>query len=120
MELGMDAGMCKMLYASICCYRHPTISRAEPIRSLEQVKAMRPLDDPTSTLSFIQETLSSLRDEIDDETTLLGFVGSPWTLAAYAIEGKAERHCMNTKVLSSFGESRSMRFSWFGCINSIL
>jgi hypothetical protein len=35
---------------------------------------------------------------MDDETTLLGFVGTPWTLAAYAIEGKADRDCKQTKV----------------------
>lgn len=72
--------------------------RADPVRSMDQVRAMKPLDDPLSSLPFISETLSSLRKEIDDETTLLGFVGTPWTLAAYAMEGKAERHCMNTKV----------------------
>jgi uroporphyrinogen decarboxylase len=65
---------------------------------MEQVKALKPLDDPTKDLDFIQETLSGLRYEIDKQTTLLGFVGSPWTLAAYAVEGKAERHCLNTKA----------------------
>ena len=65
---------------------------------MEQVKAMLPLDDPSASLPFIQETLSAIRSEIDSETALLGFVGTPWTLAAYAIEGKAERHCFNTKA----------------------
>eukprot|EP00983_Pelagomonas_calceolata_P007587 246711-Pelagomonas_calceolata.AAC.2 len=31
-------------------------------------------------------------------TTLLGFVGTPWTLAAYSIEGKADKDCKETKV----------------------
>jgi len=62
----------------------------QPIRSMEQVQALRPLDDPSSSLPFIHEILSTLRKEIDDETTLLGFVGTPWTLAAYAMEGKAD------------------------------
>lgn len=31
------------------------------------------------------------------EATLLGFIGTPWTLAAYAIEGKAEKDCRETK-----------------------
>jgi uroporphyrinogen decarboxylase len=71
---------------------------ADPIRSMDQISRLRPLDDPSSSLPFIRETLKTLRSEIDDETTLLGFVGTPWTLAAYAMEGKAERHCFNTKV----------------------
>ena len=61
-------------------------------------KNMKPMEDPEGSLPFIKEILGSLRNEIDSETTLLGFVGSPWTLAAYACEGKADRHCKKTKV----------------------
>ena len=64
---------------------------------------MKPLDDPHTSLPFIHETLSTLRQEITPDTTLLGFVGTPWTLAAYAMEGKAERHCINTKVRLRLG-----------------
>lgn len=35
---------------------------------------------------------------MDGQGTLLGFVGTPWTLAAYAMEGKADRDCKQTKV----------------------
>lgn len=38
------------------------------------------------------------RREVDGQATLLGFVGTPWTLAAYAMEGKADRDCKQTKV----------------------
>lgn len=62
-------------------------------------KKMTPLEDPERSLPFIKDILGSLRGEIDAETTLLGFVGSPWTLAAYSCEGKADRHCKRTKVL---------------------
>jgi hypothetical protein len=41
------------------------------------------------------------RKEVDGQATLLGFVGTPWTLAAYAMEGKADRDCKQTKVRSS-------------------
>lgn len=34
---------------------------------------------------------------MDNQATVLGFIGTPWTLAAYAIEGKADRHCTKTK-----------------------
>lgn len=70
-----------------------------PIRSMEQVKELVPLDDPEAKLPFIQPILSTLRQEIDDETTLLGFIGTPWTLAAYSMEGKADRHLVNTKQI---------------------
>ena len=65
---------------------------------MEQVESLRPMGDPDVSLPFIQEILSTLRTEIDNETTLLGFIGTPWTLAAYAMEGTANRHCINTKV----------------------
>lgn len=61
-----------------------------PIRSLEQIEQLTPLD-PTTSLSFVGETLNALRQEVGNEATVLGFVGSPWTLAAYAIEGKSSK-----------------------------
>ena len=70
---------------------------ADPLTE-QNWKNMKPMEDPEGSLPFIKETLGSLRSEIDSETTLLGFVGSPWTLAAYACEGKADRHCKKTKV----------------------
>jgi uroporphyrinogen decarboxylase len=61
-----------------------------PIRSLEQINQLRPLN-PESALPFIRETLQILRNEVGDRATVLGFVGAPWTLAAYAIEGKSSK-----------------------------
>lgn len=61
-----------------------------PIRSLEQVKEVRPLE-PEESLPFIREILQTLRQEVGDRATVLGFVGAPWTLAAYAIEGKSSK-----------------------------
>lgn len=63
------------------------------------------MDDPTSTLPFVAETLSALRKEIDGQATLLGFVGTPWTLAAYAMEGKADKHLLKTKTIMYHGEA---------------
>jgi len=44
-------------------------------------------DDFLSSHSFIRETLQTLRKETEGNCTLLGFVGAPWTLAAYSVEG---------------------------------
>ncbi|CAE7646170.1 hemE [Symbiodinium pilosum] len=35
---------------------------------------------------FLRETLQALRSETEEKCSLLGFVGAPWTLAAYAVE----------------------------------
>ena len=52
---------------------------------------MRTLDDPDSSLPFIREILSTLRQSVGNASTVLGFIGAPWTLAAYAMEGQADR-----------------------------
>ena len=62
-----------------------------PIRTQEQIDRLTPLT-PEKSLPFIKTILQSLRSEIDNQSTLLGFVGAPWTLAAYAIEGKSSKN----------------------------
>ncbi|WP_421655973.1 uroporphyrinogen decarboxylase [Leptothermofonsia sp. ETS-13] len=61
-----------------------------PIRSLEQINQLRSLE-PEISLPFIREILQTLRREVGNRATVLGFVGAPWTLAAYAIEGKSSK-----------------------------
>ncbi len=61
-----------------------------PIRSQEQIDALTPLDTETS-LPFIRQILTTLRQEVNSQARVLGFVGAPWTLAAYAIEGKSSK-----------------------------
>ncbi|KST69411.1 uroporphyrinogen decarboxylase [Mastigocoleus testarum] len=61
-----------------------------PIRTQEQIDALTPLE-PEVSLPFIRQILTTLRKEVDNQATVLGFVGAPWTLAAYAIEGKSSK-----------------------------
>ncbi len=62
----------------------------QPIRTVEQVNALRPLN-PDESLPFIRTILQALRQEVGNQSTVLGFVGAPWTLAAYAVEGKGSK-----------------------------
>lgn len=62
-----------------------------PIRSLEQIEQLHPLQ-PEESLPFIKTILNTLRQEVGNQSTVLGFVGAPWTLAAYAIEGKSSKN----------------------------
>ena len=62
-----------------------------PIRTQAQIDALRPLN-PEEDLPFIKTILNTLRNEVGNASTVLGFVGSPWTLAAYAIEGKSSKN----------------------------
>lgn len=61
-----------------------------PIRTQEQIDKLHPLN-PEESLPFIKQILQTLRQEVGNKSTVLGFVGAPWTLAAYAIEGKTSK-----------------------------
>lgn len=61
-----------------------------PIRSQAQVDHLHPLQ-PEESLPFIKTILQALRQEVGNKSTVLGFVGAPWTLAAYAVEGKGSK-----------------------------
>ncbi len=61
-----------------------------PIRTQAQVDALSDLDPETAT-PFIRPILTTLRREVGEQATVLGFAGAPWTLAAYAVEGKSSK-----------------------------
>lgn len=61
-----------------------------PIRTQEQVDNLHSFD-PETSLPFIKTILQALRQEVGNQSTVLGFVGAPWTLAAYAVEGKGSK-----------------------------
>jgi uroporphyrinogen decarboxylase len=77
--------------------RGPLIEPA--IRSMEQIDAVHTLDPEEST-PFIRPILQTLRNEVGNNATVLGFVGAPWTLAAYAIEGKSSKDYANIKRMA--------------------
>jgi uroporphyrinogen decarboxylase len=63
---------------------------ADPIRSQAQIDALRSLE-PEESMPFIKPILQALRAEVGNQAAVLGFVGAPWTLAAYAVEGKGSK-----------------------------
>ncbi len=63
---------------------------ANPIRTQAQIDALTELD-PDTAMPFIKKILGAIKHEVSDRATILGFVGAPWTLAAYAIEGKSSK-----------------------------
>jgi uroporphyrinogen decarboxylase len=68
--------------------------------------------DFDETLPFIREILGQLSKEAEEaNTSLIGFVGAPFTLAAYTIEGKSSKHCLTTKkhmMRDEAGEDKTM------------
>lgn len=63
----------------------------------EGVDALSELGNIDEKLPFLRETLEGLRKITDGKTTLLGFVGSPWTLSAYCVEKGGTKDCRTFK-----------------------
>ena len=56
-------------------------------------------------LPFIREILGDLSKEAEEaNTSLIGFVGAPFTLAAYTIQGKSSKDCLDTKKMMMAAE----------------
>ncbi|OVA02984.1 Uroporphyrinogen decarboxylase (URO-D) [Macleaya cordata] len=60
-----------------------------PIRSEEGLKTLHPID--FDKLHFVGESLKILRQEVGQHAAVLGFVGAPWTIATYIVEGGTTR-----------------------------
>jgi uroporphyrinogen decarboxylase len=75
------------------------------IRTEEDVAALSEDYDFDAKIPFIREILGSLKKEADAaNTSLIGFVGAPFTLASYTIEGKSSKHCLETKKMMMAAE----------------
>ncbi|HEY7807882.1 MAG TPA: uroporphyrinogen decarboxylase [Croceibacterium sp.] len=53
--------------------------------------ALEALEPVPERLQPIYRTVASVRDRLGPETTLLGFAGSPWTVATYMVAGEGSR-----------------------------
>jgi uroporphyrinogen decarboxylase len=70
-----------------------------PIRTAEDIERLR-VPPPEETLPFTLEAIRLARTQLDGRNIpLIGFSGAPFTLAAYAIEGKSSRNYTQVKGL---------------------
>jgi uroporphyrinogen decarboxylase len=60
--------------------------KIRPITTLEEVNAITPID-PYKSTPFVATALQNLRREVGNKAAVLGFIGLPYTLASYIIEG---------------------------------
>lgn len=68
------------------------------VRSEADVAALPELD-VTSDLAYVMNAVSLIRRELNGSVPLIGFTGSPWTLATYMIEGSGSKDFRNAKAL---------------------
>lgn len=70
----------------------------KPIQTEAAVNALQDLNP--SDLSPILKSIQSIKAEISHHQALIGFIGTPWTVAAYMVEGSASRHFRHLKILT--------------------
>jgi uroporphyrinogen decarboxylase len=61
-----------------------------PVRSMRDVTALG-VPDPEMQLRYVLDAVRLIRHELDGSMPLIGFCGSPWTLATYMLEGRANK-----------------------------
>jgi len=64
----------------------PKLDPMSPLE-IDQLAESFDLESSLKHLSPVLETVGRLRQDLPDETTLLGFCGAPWTVATYMIAG---------------------------------
>lgn len=67
-----------------------------PIRTAADVRALA-VPDPEEELRYVIDAVRTIHQELDGKVPLIGFSGSPWTLATYMIEGGSSKEFSNTK-----------------------
>ncbi|MFI4969856.1 MAG: uroporphyrinogen decarboxylase [Lysobacterales bacterium] len=70
-----------------------------PLRSAADIAKLG-VPDPETDLRYVMDALRLVRRELDDRAPLIGFSGSPWTLACYMIEGEGSASFARAKALA--------------------
>lgn len=63
---------------------------AQPLQDVKSIQDL-PILDVEDSLSYVMSAARLIRQEMPKELPLIGFTGSPWTLACYMLEGKSSR-----------------------------
>ncbi len=74
----------------------PVISK--PIQQVQDIERLT--EQPTfERLDFVFEAVQKIRGALGNSLPLIGFAGSPWTLACYMIEGSGSKTFSKTKAM---------------------
>lgn len=69
------------------------------VRSRTDVDAL-PIPNPHDDLSYVVDAVKVIRKELNGRVPLIGFSGSPWTLATYMVEGGSSKDFRTAKALA--------------------
>ncbi|HEX8589982.1 uroporphyrinogen decarboxylase [Pseudomonas sp.] len=68
------------------------------VTTLAEIEAL-PIPDPQKDLGYVMDAVSTIRRELNGRVPLIGFSGSPWTLATYMVEGGSSKDHRKSKAM---------------------
>lgn len=71
---------------------------AHPLRTAADIQRLS-VPDPESELRYVMDAVRLIRRSLNGRVPLIGFSGSPWTLACYMVEGGSSRDYAKVKGL---------------------
>lgn len=69
---------------------------SNPVRTEADVNKLF-VPDPEGELQYVMNAVRTIRRELDGRVPLIGFSGSPWTLATYMVEGSGTKEYAHVK-----------------------
>ena len=85
-------------------------SFSDPIQSKADIENLV-IPDPHTELRYVIDAVSLIRKELAGRVPLIGFSGSPWTLATYMVEGGSSKE---------FSKIKSLLYNDPGALNKLL
>lgn len=70
----------------------------KPVRSAAQIASL-PVPDPETELRYVMDAVRTIKADLNGRVPLIGFAGSPWTIACYAVEGGSSKNFHRVKGL---------------------
>ena len=70
----------------------------KPVRTEADIEQLQVINT-AADLSYVTDAVSMIRRELQGRVPLIGFSGSPWTLATYMIEGQSSRDFARAKTM---------------------
>lgn len=71
---------------------------AHPVRTAADVNKL-PIPDPETDLRYVVDAVRLIRKNLQGSVPLIGFSGSPWTLATYMVEGGSSKSFQKVKSM---------------------
>ncbi len=69
-----------------------------PLREEKEIRSLT-VPDPAVHLKYVMDAVSQIRKTLDNQVPLIGFSGSPFTLACYMVEGRGGTYFLQIKSM---------------------